>query len=127
MIRAFSTGVVVLLCCSAAHAADCHIDPYNFTWGSDTSTHMTVKSGHACGSTIGHGNGSGARQTDISQPAANGTADAPSANSWKYVARKGFTGKDSFVVATTGESMGSKTGRVFSGTTHISVDVDVVP
>ena len=127
MIRNLLSAIVFVGSSTCVFAADCHIDTYNFVWGADTSTHMTVKSGHRCGSTIKHSNGSGATATDISQPAANGTASAPSPNLWEYNARKGFAGKDSFVVATTGESMSGKRARVFSGTTHISVDVDVVP
>ena len=108
-------------------AADCNIDHYNFVFGQDTSTHMTVKSGKMCGSTIKMGSGGGLKTLAIAQPPQSGNAMTPTGVRWEYRSKPGFSGKDSFVVQGSGESMSNKRGTVHSGNTNINVDVDVIP
>lgn len=121
----FITGLLTV-CATECLAADCNIDHYNFIFGQDTSTHMTVKSGKTCGSNIRTGGG-GLRSLTIAQPPQSGSAMTPTNVRWEYRSKPGYAGKDSFVVQGAGESMSNKRGAVHSGNVNINVDVDVVP
>ena len=111
---------------SLVKAADCHIDNFHFTYGSDTSTHMNVKSGKSCGSTMTT-KGGGLSSLAIAQSPQNGSATTPSSYRWEYKSARGFTGKDTFVVQLTGSGGNNRGTHISSGTTNISVDVDVMP
>lgn len=123
--------LVFLLPTTDLLAAGCSISGYQFVFGQDAETHMVVKSGSPCGSSFGKvtshpalaqiGDASG---TAISQDATNGTASVQGNHRWQYMPSRGFTGKDRFVVAISGEMMGRYVQR---GTSHLTVDVDVVP
>lgn len=120
----FTLGLVLLSPC-AASAADCHVDPFRFTYGSDTQTHMDMKQGGTCGHTL-HERGGGLSSVGVAQNAQNGTASV-SGSRWDYRPRKGFTGHDTFVVQVSGESMSNRRGSDHKGTANITVDVDVTP
>ncbi len=107
----------------AASAAGCRIAPFRLFFGQDSQMHMVARSGRPCGSII-NWHGGGASAMTIAQPPANGVVTTPSINSWRYVSRPGFTGKDRFVLQTSGVTMAR---RVYSGTSNIAVAVDVVP
>jgi hypothetical protein len=103
-------------CCSAAaQAEDCDLARYNVYFGSDGSTTMTVKSGKICDEPLYSG-GLRIHGLTISSPAKNGTAFTRG-NDFAYRSRPGFTGTDRFVVAVAS----------YLGTSHLTVDVDVVP
>ena len=125
------TTFAFLLPASNLLAATCSISGYQFMFGQDTETHMIVKSGTLCGSTFGKVTShpalaqiGGPTGTVVSEAATNGTASVLSESHWQYVPRRGFVGKDRFVVAISGEMMGRFVQR---GTTHLTVEVDVVP
>ncbi len=61
----------------------------------------------------------------VSVPASHGVASTPTLQTWSYVSQAGYVGRDHFVFDETGEVM--TTRRVVRGTSHIDVDVDVVP
>ena len=105
-----------------SYAADCHVEHYNFNFGADTQTKMTVKSGKICtsGFTV---RGGGIRSMQVQQAAQHGTA-ALSSQRLAYMAEPGYVGKDFFIVRISGETMGR---RVQSGNTDISIDVTVIP
>ena len=121
-----SSASLAIVLSTYAHAENCHVDHYNFVFGQDTSTHMMVKSGKTCGSSIRVGGG-GLTSLTIAQPPQSGQATTPSSVRWEYRPKPGYSGKDAFVVQGTGESMSSKRGIVHSGNVNINVDVDVVP
>ena len=121
-----ATLVLSVTSATKSFAADCNIDHYNFVFGQDTSTHMTVKSGKTCGSTI-RTNGGGLRSLAIAQSPQSGNAMTPTSVRWEYRSKPGYSGKDSFVVQGSGESMSNKRGATHSGNVNINVDVDVVP
>jgi len=128
-MKSLFLGVFALACMPAvpALASDCEVDHFSFVWGTDTQTHMTVKSGKSCKISVKLGRGSGMRSSEVSQPAQNGTVASNQALSWQYRSRTGYTGKDAFVVQASGESMGGRGTSVHTGTTNLAVDVDVVP
>ena len=124
IMRIMLAAVFTLIPISFSYAADCQVAPYNFHFGTDSSTTMTVKSGKTCGSNVRVRAG-GLSSLQIGQAAQNGTASTIGTSRWEYRSRPGFNGKDAFVVQMSGESMGTR--RVSNGTTNISVDVDVTP
>ena len=117
-------GLFSMIIANVCYAKDCNIEHYNFVFGQDTSTHMTVKSGKSCGSTITT-RGGGMQSLAISQPPQSGSAMTPTLVRWEYRSKPGYSGKDAFVVQGSGESMGQR--GVHRGNVNINVDVDVVP
>ena len=71
--------------------------------------------------------GGGLTSLSISHAPQNGTATTPGSYRWEYKSARGFTGKDAFVVQLTGSGGNKRGTRASSGTTNISVDVDVMP
>lgn len=121
-MAAFAAAIVFPSC---SYAGTCKIDAYYFAYGTDTSTHMTVKSGTICGRTMNvYG---GVTSLSITQPPQNGSAATSNSKHWEYHAREGYTGKDAFVVQISGEATGRNRGAPLKGSTSINVDVDVVP
>ena len=127
MHKAFIASTFLISCTiitSVSYAKDCDIEHYSFVFGQDTSTHMTVKSGKSCGSTITT-RGGGMQSLAVSQPPQSGSAVTPTLVRWEYRSKPGYSGKDAFVVQGSGESMGQR--GVHRGNVNINVDVDVVP
>ena len=92
---------------------------------------MVVRSGAACGVSFGPtGPGrtlvsaGGINHLSVSEPPLHGRAVTSGLNRWGYQPQKGYVGPDRFVLDVGGEFM---TRRVIAGTSHITVDVDVVP
>lgn len=116
---------------SPAFAVGCHVDSFSFVFGVDAQTHMTVKSGQLCNIAMRMGlrmrsaNVGGPSDMSVAEQAAHGVASVPDLQNWNYVSRPGYVGKDRFVLQDTGEVM--TTRHVYNGTSHITVDVDVVP
>ena len=106
-----------------ALAAKCSVEHYRFVWGSDTSTHMTVKTGSVCRLSIG--NRTFVRSASVAQPAGSGVVTEVDNNNWIYKPRAGFSGKDAFVVLVSGQ--GTRGAHLYDGESRISVDVDVTP
>ncbi len=122
-VMRLSLGLLFVLPSVAASAAGCRVDPFRLFFGQDSQMSMVARSGRPCGSTI-NWHGGGASAMTVEQPPANGVVTTPSVNSWRYVSRPGFTGKDRFVLETSGVTMGR---QVYGGTSNISVSVEVVP
>ena len=114
-----------------ALAGDCRIEHFEFVFGSDAQTHMVVKSGRLCSISMRMGLAyrsayvGGPGTVSVSTPASHGLASTPTLQTWAYISQPGYVGKDHFVFDETGEVM--TTRRVARGTSHIDVDVDVVP
>ena len=131
MLRRCAIAVSMVAMAGPALAADCRIDHFSFVFGSDSQTHMVVKSGRLCTISMRMGlayrsayvGGPGA--VAVSTPASHGVATTPTLQTWTYVSQAGYVGKDHFVFDETGEVM--TTRQVIRGTSHIDVDVDVVP
>lgn len=126
-----SASILILaVAAGPAAAASCHVDPFQVHFGTDSQTHMVVKSGMTCGVSFVQGglgrtvNAGGINQLTISEQASHGRAGTTGLTAWGYQSQKGYAGKDRFVVETGGEIMGD---RVIRGTSHFTVDVDVVP
>ena len=121
---------VLLPAAGPAFAANCQVDPFQLFFGSDGTTHMVVKSGAVCGVSFTQGgrgrtvSAGGVNHLAISEPAAHGRAGTSGMTSWGYAPQKGYVGHDRFVLEVGGEIMAE---RIFRGTSHITVDVDVVP
>ena len=113
-----------------AFAANCQVTPYQLFFGSDGSTRMVVKSGAVCGVSFTQGgrgrtvSAGGVNHLAISEQAAHGRAGTQGLTSWGYASQKGYVGPDRFVLEVGGEIMAE---RILRGTSHITVDVDVVP
>ena len=122
--------LVIGIASTPAWAATCHIDPFQATFGSDVETRMVVKSGTTCGVSMLMGgpgrtvNAGGPTSMAISQQAAHGVARTSGTNQWGYTPQRGYVGQDRFVVDSTGEIMAQ---RIYRGTSHFTIDVDVVP
>ena len=105
-------------------AADCAFQPFSTVPGIDIALQWRAKSGRPCLFILKMGTGAGATSMVVAQQAANGTASTPTLTSIRYASRPGFVGRDRFVIERTAESM---TRRVFHGTAHWTIDVNVVP
>ena len=114
--------ILISFGCSRGYAADCHVDHYNFVFGSDAQTIMTVKTGKVCTSGFTF-RGGGLQSMQVQQAAQNGVA-AVSVQRLAYKPNPGFVGHDSFVIKVTGETMGRIVHR---GETNIMFNVSVVP
>ena len=131
MLRRCAIAVIMVAMATPALAANCQIEHFEFVFGTDAQTRMVVKSGRLCTISMRMGlayrsayvGGPGA--ISVSTPASHGVASTPTLQSWAYVSQPGYVGKDHFVFDETGEVM--TTRRVVRGTSHIDVDVDVVP
>ena len=131
MLQRHAIAIVMVATAGPALASDCRIDRFTIIFGSDSQTRMVVKSGRLCSITMHMGltqrsayvGGPGA--VSISSPASHGVASTPTLQTWTYVSQPGFVGKDHFVFDESGEVMTPR--RVIRGTSHIDVDVDVVP
>ncbi len=131
-MRGFHAAFILGLAAAAspASAAGCHVDSFSFIFGSDAQTHMTVKSGQLCNVSMRMGlrmrsaNVGGPSDVSVAEQAAHGVASTPDLQNWNYVSRPGYVGKDRFVIQETGEVMAR---YVYSGTSHFTVDVDVMP
>jgi len=123
--------VALVMPATPASAVGCHVDTFSVVFGSDSQTHMTVKSGQLCNVAMTMGlrmrsvNAGGPSDMSVAEQAAHGLASVPNLQNWNYVSRPGYVGKDRFVLQDTGEVM--TTRHVYNGTSHITVDVDVVP
>ncbi len=112
---------------NTASAADCYMQHFTFNFGMDSQTISTVKSGKLCSVSI-NPTGAGIDQIIIAQPARHGIVGLSGKYKWSYKSNSGFVGKDYYIIQFSGESMGNNHQHsVFSGTTNISVVVDVVP
>lgn len=121
-----------LLAAGPALAAGCHVDHFTNIIGADTNVSMVAAPGRPCGVRLGasHGMGysSGGRTPIVvSTPAQHGSAVADEDSHVTYRSAPGYAGPDRFVFERSGESMSRKNGRVTSGTSHYTVDVDVRP
>ena len=131
MLRRCAIAISILVMAAPALAADCRIEHFQFVFGSDAQTRMVVKSGRLCtiSRQMGLANRSayvgGPDATSISTPPSHGVASTPTLQTSTYVSQAGYVGKDHFVFDVTGEVM--TTRRVLRGTSHIDVEVDVVP
>ncbi len=115
---------------AAAAPGACHVDPFQLSVGADVETHMVVKSGAVCGVSFVQGgrgrtvSAGGINRLGISEQAGHGRAGTSGMTSWGYASQKGYVGHDRFVVESSVEIMYD---RILRGTSHITVDVDVVP
>ncbi len=115
---------LMLLQASPVLAANCAFQPFSTVPGADIELHWTAKSGRPCNLTLRIGNGNGATEMRVVEPASNGTATTPSLSSIGYVSRPGFVGQDRFIIERTAESMARV---VIRGTAHWTIHVNVVP
>ena len=124
-------AISMVMMAGPALASDCRIDQFSIVFGSDSQTRMVVKTGRLCsimmhmGLTNRSAYVGGPNAISISTPASHGVASTPTPRTWTYVSQPGYVGQDHFVFDQTGEVM--TTRRVVRGTSHIDVDVDVVP
>lgn len=107
---------------SSAALAQCRVEPFRFTFGSDTSTTMTVKSGSVCVSNIKPREGSRFVGMRVTRQPRHGTAGNSGTTGVAYKPRPGFVGQDTFVATVSG--MG--TARV-RGRSNIVYHVTVTP
>ena len=110
---------------SASSAPGCAIDGYRSQFGTDSTAHITVRSGKFCARTITTVWGA-IRVLIIAQPARYGVATVSSNNHWEYHARQGYIGKDEFVFRATGQAV-RRSGYTDNGHSNVRVDVDVIP
>ncbi len=116
-------AVVLITGASPAFAANCVVQPFSYIFGADIDAHMAVKTGLPC--RFGLNAQSKLQSSKIEQNASSGTVIGADDRHWIYRSRPGFSGKDSFVVLISGDSV--RRSRIISGETKISVDVDVSP
>ena len=125
-----SLVIVALSAGPSFAAADCRITPFTLSFVSDTETTMVVRSGSVCGvSFVQSGRGrtvsaGGVNHLAVSEQGMHGRAGTSGLNAWGYQSQKGYIGKDRFVLEVGGEIMYN---RAIRGTSHVTVDVDVVP
>ena len=128
-IRSVSVLILALAPVPAA-AANCQVTPFTLNFGIDGDTRMVVRSGAPCGLSFVQGgpgrtvSAGGINHLGISEPPSHGRATTSGFNAWGYQSQKGYVGKDRFVLDVGGEIMYR---RIIAGTSHIAVDVDVVP
>ncbi len=131
MLRRYAVAILMVGTAGPALASDCRIQNFQFVFGSDAQTRMVVRSGRLCkismqmGLTYQQAYVGGPGAISVSMPASHGVASTPTLQTWSYVSQPGYVGKDHFVFDESGEVM--TTRRVLRGTSHIDVDVDVVP
>jgi hypothetical protein len=116
------TTAFLLLATSAAMAQGCQIQRFSFTFGSDTSTTMTVKQGSVCVSNINPHPGSRFMGMRVVQRPRHGMAGNSGTTGVAYKPRPGFVGNDTFVTRVTGAG---PNGTV--GTSHVTYHVVVTP
>lgn len=123
-------SVPALASAAGPAAATCQLTPFQVQFGVDAETHMTVGSGQTCGVSMQMGgrgrtvSGGGPNGMEVGEAPTHGVAKTFGLNAWGYASRPGYTGQDRFVILSSGEIMGE---RIIRGTSHITVDVDVVP
>jgi hypothetical protein len=128
--RLLSVPVVLLTASPALAAANCQITPFTISFVSDSETTMVVRSGSVCGASfISGGRGrtvsaGGINHLAVFEQGAHGRAGTSGFNVWGYQSQKGYVGRDRFVLEVGGEIMYE---RVIRGTSHVTVNVDVVP
>ncbi|MGI3902075.1 MAG: hypothetical protein ACRYGP_26370 [Janthinobacterium lividum] len=125
----FAAFLLAGLTASPALAATCQITPFELSFTNDSATTMVVTSGSVCGvNFISGGRGrtvsaGGINHLAVAEQGTHGRAGTQGFNVWGYQSQKGYVGKDRFVLEVGGEIMYN---RVIRGTSHVTVDVDVV-
>ena len=115
-------AVAILLIASSAALAQCRVEPFRFTFGSDTSTTMTVKSGSVCVSNINPREGSRFVGMRVTRKPRHGTAGNSGTTGVAYKPRPGFVGQDTFVATISGSGTAGRIGR-----SNITYRVTVTP
>lgn len=133
-MRPHRSALTLSLCLAAGPAlaatSPCRVDPFQMSIGSDAATHMVVRSGATCGVSFGQRStgrsiaAGGINHVAVAEQASHGQAGTSGTSTWGYRSQKGYTGKDRFVIEAGGEVLYD---RVIRGTSHVTVDVDVVP
>lgn len=113
--------VSMLLVPGAAHA--CHVDNFNFVWGSDTETRMTLQGTESCRFGFKASSRSAVRGVAVVRPPQHGSISQVDPSHWTYKPSRGFQGTDQMIVKVTGQRMTGK--RVYQGDTNITYAVDV--
>ena len=122
--RAFSYLVFSLVLVPAAARA-CEVDRFNFVWGSDTSSHIAVRSAESCRFGFRVNSRGHMDSVTLTQTPQHGTLSAVDATHWVYKAAHGYAGPDMIIVKASGNRMGNR--HISSGDTSISWAVDVSP
>jgi len=116
------TVTVALLGLSASSAlADCQWARFSFKMGQDMSATASAISGVACKLRVRNGRDTTFTSFKVATQPAHGHVEVANDGYyyWLYTSKAGYKGPDSFVGVVVG------TGTQFSGTSHISVSVDV--
>lgn len=127
---ALASGPALAAPPAPAGPSNCHVESFQLFFGSDVETHMTVRSGAVCGVSFVQGgrgrtvSAGGINRMGVSEQAQHGRAGTSGFSSWGYASQKGYVGPDRFVLEIGGEIMYD---RVIRGTSHVTVDVNVVP
>src|SRR5438128_1283871 len=100
-MRRVALATVFLMTLGVFEASACNTARFRFTFGSDTSTVMTVGSGKPCAIPLRAGARSTFSGVSISAPARNGTARAGSTGV-TYQSKPGYKGADSFAFTVSG-------------------------
>lgn len=109
-----------LLLVSSAAMAQCRVEPFRFTFGSDTSTTMTVRQGSVCVSNIKPREGSQFVAMRVTRKPRHGTAGNSGTTGVAYKPRPGFVGQDTFVATISGSGTARRVGRS-NVTYHVTV------
>ena len=121
LARTALTAAFLVLVSSAA-MAQCRVEPFRFTFGSDTSTTMTVKQGLVCVSNIKAREGSQFVAMRVTRKPRHGTAGNSGTTGVAYKARPGFVGQDMVVATITGSGTARRVGR-----SNVVFNVTVTP
>lgn len=121
LARTALTAAILALVSSAA-LAQCRVEAFRFTFGSDTSTTMTVKQGSVCATNINPREGSQFVRMRVTRKPRHGTAGNSGTTGVAYKARPGFVGQDTFVATVSGSGTAGRIGR-----SNITFHVTVTP
>jgi hypothetical protein len=101
----------------ARAASDCSISTTLADWGESSTSNVEVVSGGSCLFPIRmHGTVS---SSDISQKPLHGKLKRLNTSTYKYTAKRGYRGSDTFVIKATGQ------GPAASGTSVITVHAEI--
>jgi hypothetical protein len=121
LARTILTAAILTLLSNAA-MAQCRVAAFRFTFGSDTSTTMTVKQGTVCVSNINPRAGSRFVGMRVTRKPRHGTAGNSGTTGVAYKPRPGFVGQDMFVATVSGSGTMGRVGR-----SNITFHVTVTP
>ena len=103
----------------------CQTDPYYFKWGTDSSSHMAVRTGESCKFGFNVNAKSHMDSVAVAQPPQHGTLQQVDPTHWMYRPARGYAGQDQMVIKASGSFMGGR--GVLSGESAITWAVDVSP